>query len=269
MNYILLTVTFIYTLIEKKEFFKKPINLKAWAYGFLLVVATVIAFFIEHSKSLKDEKNESLITSLSADNKNLKTQIDTLRKDNRDYHSATIDILAKNDLAMRVKFDSNTNKLDTEIVRLIGDVKLKNKEIDSLKIKSEGTVLIQPSEYLLKCDTLTNRVSIKLAVCNLGDMVAKNVKIDVIAVDKLNINDKIKIGTWVNSFSAKPDCYEYYVPENVAKVMPDPRKYLFAYNITFVNQKGKIENYTSGIFYKYDLGRWTYLSTDCSKFFKN
>jgi len=268
MNYILLTVTFIYTLIEKNEFFKKPINFKAWAYGTLLVIATVIAFFIEHSKSIKEEKNENLIISLSADNKNLKTQIDALRKDNRDYHSATIDILAKNDLAMRVKFDSNTNKLDTEIVRLIGNVELKNKEIDNLKIKSEGTVLIQPSEYLLKCDTLTNRVSIQLVMCNLGDMVAKNVKIDVIAIDKMNNNGIIKVGTWVKSFASKPDCYEFYVPENVAKVIVDPKKYLFAYNITFVNQKGKIENYTSGIFYKYDLGKWMELSTDFSAFFK-
>lgn len=204
MNYLLLTFTLIYTFIEKNEFFKKPINYKAWIYGFILIASTSIEFYKEYQKSVKDNKNEDRITSLVTDNKNLKNQIVDLRKDNKDYHSNTIEILAKNDLGIRVKFDSNTNKLDTEIIRLIGDVRLKNKEIDSLKIKSEGTVLIQPGEYMLKSDTLANRISIKFALCNFGDAIAKNVKIEAIAINKHYNGFTIKIATWTNMLVKLP-----------------------------------------------------------------
>ncbi len=233
-----------------------------WKLGIEMTIGLFImglSIWVTNRNSDQQDKDSATIDSLNARSSVLSEQIFYLRNESKasqkeytdsiiSYHNYTTELLAQYGLKVD-RLGNTVRKIDTSG-------------------KREGTILIQPGEYLLRCDTLPNRMNIKLAVCNFGDAVAKNVQLELIAVHKLNKFDKIKIGTWIINFSAKPDCNEIYVPDNISKIIYDTRQYLFIYNITYTDSRGKKENYTSGIFYKYDLAKWTNLNTNYSEFFK-
>ncbi len=152
MPYILLVLTFIIGALQIDNLKLKPINKKAWITLFLLIIATVISFFVQSSESSQKTTDKQ---DVKTDN-NKRDSASETNADLRTIQSNQIVMISS--LALKAKIDSTRNTVvdsmvsinDRTITILQKTIKDQAKELDSLgRLHAEKHLTIKEKKDIL------------------------------------------------------------------------------------------------------------------------